>query len=179
MREIKLYKYKRWSDYFDAYLESDSERQKKLIKAAFIRRLFDDDLEYDCDSLNTYETVKGDRLANYLNISVEQKDLFIKYFINKLFDYYKDEKSFEQYLIDKNSAYIREIKGDSLYDTYSPDYMIEKYIYRNLYRYIKTALKRLKNNIYFQCQCCGGVYKKNNPMYKTVQKYCNKCRSKF
>lgn len=174
-----MYKYKRWSDYFDAYLESNNEKQKKLIRAAFIRRLFSDTMEYECMFNDTYETVRGDKLADYFDIDVKQKDLFVKYFVGKLFDYYKDEKSFEQYLVDKNSIYVNEITAENLYDTYSTDYMIEKYIYRNLYKYVKSALKKLENGVYFQCQCCGGVYKKKNPLYKTRQKYCDNCRRHF
>lgn len=176
---MKHYKYKHWSDYFDAYLECESDRQKKMIVAAFMKRLKDKDMEYECSMYSTYETINGDKLTKYFNISDSQRDLFVKYYINKLFEYYKDEKQFEEYSKKKYPKYIDEIADEYVNDNYSQDLMIEKYICINLYKYIGKALDRLKNPKYFQCQRCGRVCKKNSPFCITFQKYCNECRGKI
>lgn len=160
-------------EYFDEYKISNDKKQKNRIKESFIERIFSGEFFTLQESKNI---IFGNLYENKFNISKEQKILFIKWCIGKMFENYLDEEEYENKCLEKGLKRVLEISDESLYDQDVLDYRLEKYFCRTIFFELCNNHYKINNPSYFQCKECGGFFLKNKNIKNNRQKYCAVCK---
>ena len=157
-------------EYFEEYKWSSSEKTKKKIEDSFLTLVFEKDgFKFERNK----KIIFGDLYEKDFNITHEQKKLFIKYCIHKMFENYLTEEEYKNLAIQKKLKRSYEIRDKDLYDSATFDDDIEEYFARTFYFKLKNNAWKFHDATYFQCPECGGLFKKSK---NNRQKYCSDCR---
>lgn len=163
-------------EYFEEYKWSSSKKIKRKIEDRFLKLIFEED---GFNSERNRKIIFGDLYEKDFDITHEQKIMFIKYCIHRMFENYLTEEEYKDLAIRKNLKRSYEIRDKDLYDAATFDDDIEEYFGRAVYFNLKKYGHRFHNPEYFQCQECGGLFIKNKNIRNTRQKYCKDCKIKI
>lgn len=161
-------------EYFVSYQMTENKKKKKKIINDFLEYI------YTGDAFNTKESndiLFGNLYENKFGITKEQKHLFIKWCVRKMFNNYLDEEEYEKKSIAKGLKRVKEISYKSLYDQDIIENRLERYFCRTIFFELCNNSYKFHNPVYFQCQECGGWFIKITNIKNNRQKYCIDCRS--
>lgn len=161
-------------EYFEDYKWSTSEKKKRKIEEIFLDFIFNKD---SFKFKRNRNIIFGDLYEKDFDISHEQKLLFIKYCVHKMFENYLMEDEYKELAIKKHLKRSYLIRDKDLYDTATFDDDIEEYFGRTVFFELCNNKYKINNPKYFQCQECGSFFLKSKNKKVTIQKYCSTCRN--
>lgn len=160
-------------EYFDEYKITKKKSKKMQIEKDFI------DYIYSGDAFilkKSREILFEDLYEKKFNITTEQKNLFIKWCVHKMFENYLDEEELEERAIERGYKDVSEVDFRFLFSHNVLDYRIEDYFCQTVFLNFYKKGKHFNNNNYFQCKNCGGLFLKPKNRNKNKQKYCLDCK---
>ena len=161
-------------EYFVYYQMTENNKKKKKIMDDFLEYIYSGDVFH---MKEIHDILFGNLYEDRFDIKKNQKHLFIKWCVKRMFDNYLDEEEYEKKSFEKGLKRVNEISDKSLYDQDVVEDRLERYFCRTIFFELCNNSYKFNNPSYFQCQECGGWFKKIANVKNNRQKYCLDCKS--
>ena len=101
-------------EYFVYYQMTENNKKKKKIMDAFLEYIYSGEAFHTKES---YDILFGNLYEDRFDIKKNQKHLFIKWCVKRMFDNYLDEEEYEKKSFEKGLKRVNEISDKCFYDT--------------------------------------------------------------